>query len=201
MRSAELSQINIDDPDSGHSSGLKMLQKYLETGRVLRLVKLSLLAFFGAYAALVALANFVDPESNLMFIEHVLSMDTTFQRPALMGRAVTSPLLHQLALWTITFFEVLIAALCFWGAWRLMRALPLSAGEFHAAKGPGIAGLLLGLAIWFFGFQVVGGEWFASWQSLKWHGFEPAGRVMNFLLGSLILISLRDDEHPSDSVK
>ena len=170
-----------------------MLQKALEATRVLRISKITLLGFFGAYAALVAYANLIDPESNLMFIGHVLSMDTTFQKPALMGRAFTSPFIYELALWTITLFETLIAILCFVGAWRLLKVLQSSAEEFHAAKGPGLVGLLLGLAIWFFGFQVIGGEWFASWQSPQWHGFEPAGRAMNFLLGSMIFISLKND--------
>ena len=168
-------------------------QSFFDTSMIIRITKISFLAFFGVYAALVTIGNLIDPQSNLLFIKHVFSMDTTFQKPELMGRAITSPIFYTIALWIIIFVETLICALCFSGAWRLFKKLKSDDKDFHAAKGLGIAGLLIGLSLWFFGFQVIGGEWFASWQSLQWHGFEPAGRIMNFLLGSLIFISLKND--------
>ena len=164
-----------------------------DASQVIRLSKIALLMFFGVYAGLVSYSNLIDPQTNLLFIEHVLSMDTTFQKPELMGRAMTSPLVYQCALWMIILIETLICCLCFFGAWRLFRVLGSESAEFHTAKGTGLLGLLIALSLWFLGFQVIGGEWFASWQSAQWNGFEPAGRIMNFLLGSLIFISLKND--------
>jgi len=163
------------------------------TERAVRLVKVALLAFSGGYAALVALGNLVDPASNFAFVEHVLRMDTTLGSPALMSRAIESPVLHRLVFGLIVATEVTVAGLCLWGAIRLGRAFELDAEGFHAAKAPGVTGLLLGIALWFFGFQVVGGEWFASWQSPRWNGLDAAGRVTMFLLGSLIFVTLRND--------
>ena len=164
-----------------------------DTPQVIRLTKIALLIFFGGYAGLVSFSNLIDPQTNLVFIQHVLSMDTTFQKAELMGRAMTSPLLHQCALWMIVLIETLVCVFCFYGAWRLFKVFGNDPEEFHAAKGFGLFGLLLALSLWFLGFQVIGGEWFASWQSAQWNGFEPAGRIMNFLLGGLIFISLKND--------
>ena len=34
----------------------------------------------------------------------------------------------------------------------------------------------LGFLVWFFGFMVIGGEWFQMWQSSQWNGQQPAFR-------------------------
>lgn len=166
---------------------------FLDTSRIIRITKIALLAFFGIYAGLVVIGNIVDPNSNLTFVNHVLSMDTTFQNPELEGRAITNAALHRVAFWTIVLIEALVCVLCLFGAGRLTVASRRDAVGFHAAKGPGILGLLLGLALWFFGFQAVGGEWFASWQSPHWNGLDSANRITIFLLGSLVFVGLRND--------
>ena len=37
-------------------------------------------------------------------------------------------------------------------------------------------GTTLGFLVWFTGFLVIGGEWFAMWQSATWNGQEAAFR-------------------------
>ena len=160
---------------------------------VIRGSKVALLIFFGLYAGLVTLGNLSDPGSNMSFVDHVFSMDTTFQSESLMARAITAPLAHRVAFATIVATEAVISALCLWGAFRLFRAREKEADDFHAAKGTALLGLLLGLGLWFFGFQVVGGEWFASWQSESWNGLNAASRITTFLLGTLVFVSLRND--------
>jgi len=66
------------------------------------------------------------------------------------------------------------ALLCLAGATILAMALGAAPAEFHAAKGVAFAGLGLGFALWFGGFMLVGGQWFASWQSKQWSGRESA---------------------------
>jgi predicted small integral membrane protein len=165
----------------------------IETSKALRGCKIVLLASFAVYAALVAWGNFVDPATNLAFVEHVLRMDTTFGRPGLMSRAIENSTMHRLAFGVIVGLEITIAGLCGWGSVRLARTWGRDADAFHAAKAAGVLGLTLGLLLWFFGFQVVGGEWFASWQSATWNGLDSAGRVTGYLLGSLVFVSLRND--------
>jgi predicted small integral membrane protein len=165
----------------------------LRTDRLVRGTKVVLLASFGVYAGLVTLGNVVDPETNLAFVEHVLRMDTTFGRPALRGRAIEDPNTHRMMFGLIVATEAMISGLCLWGSIRLVRAIRCGADHFHAAKATGVSGLLLGLLLWFLGFQVVGGEWFVSWQSDLWNGLDPASRITTFLLGSLIFVTLRND--------
>lgn len=165
----------------------------MQTATVMRLSKVALVGFAGAYAALVTFGNVMDPATNHRFVEHVLSMDTTFQSDALMWRAVDSGGLHKLAFGLIVLTEAVMAFFCLWGAFRLFMALGESASDFHAAKAPALWGLLAGLSLFFFGFQVVGGEWFASWQSEIWNGLDSASRSTVFLFGTLIFVSLRND--------
>jgi hypothetical protein len=50
--------------------------------------------------------------------------------------------------------------------------------------------------VWFFGFMVVAGEWFAMWQSTIWNGQEAAFRFYVAVLGVLIFVNQPDVELP-----
>ena len=60
--------------------------------------------------------------------------------------------------------------------------------DFNAGKDLAVAGLVLGLLLWFGGFLVVGGEWFQMWQSKTWNGQEAAFRFVACI--GLVLIFL-----------
>ena len=79
----------------------------MDTTHAIRLSKVALVFFAGAWAALVTFGNITDPMSNYRFVEHVLAMDTTFGSDALMGRALESPVYAKLAfgliVWMCTF--------------------------------------------------------------------------------------------------
>lgn len=141
---------------------------------IVQLCQILFVALIGAFALLVAYNNLRDPASNLRLVEHVLSMDSVFPDTRLRDRAITSPALHRLAFWLIVAAEFATAALCLIGAAILLRMHGSGADAFHAAKGVAFAGLGLGFALWFGGFMVVGGQWFASWQSKQWSGRESA---------------------------
>jgi predicted small integral membrane protein len=123
-------------------------------GRITKVVMVLSVALF---ALLVAFDNVYDYGANFAFVRHVLSMDTTFLDPSLMGRAITDPML-----------------------WHLSYAAIILGG--------------LGFLVWFFGFMVVGGEWFAMWQSKLWNGQEAAFRFYVTLLGVLIFVGQEDPE-------
>ena len=68
-------------------------------GRITKLVMVLSVALF---AFLVAFDNIYDYGicdygANFAFVRHVLSMDTTFLDPSLMGRAITDPMLWHLS--------------------------------------------------------------------------------------------------------
>lgn len=141
---------------------------------VIRLCQIVFVFLIGAFAGLVALNNLRDPQSNLRFVEHLMRMDTIFPDSRLKSRAIDSPWLHRLFFGLIIATEALTALACMAGAAVLGASLHAPAADFHAAKSVAFAGLGLGFTLWFGGFMVIGGQWFASWQSQQWNGRESA---------------------------
>jgi predicted small integral membrane protein len=161
---------------------------------IARIAKVLLVGALASYAFIVAYDNIVDYDSNYQFVRHVLSMDTTFPDNALMQRAITSE-----SVWT-TVYTAIIA--CEWltclllaiGAFALLVRLRAPAAMFNRAKVWAVAGLIVGFGLWFFGFLVVAGEYFAMWQSQTWNGQQAAFRITMMILGVLIFISLPESE-------
>jgi predicted small integral membrane protein len=160
----------------------------------LRLAKVAVVAALAAYALLVAYNNVVDYGSNYAFVRHVLSMDTTFPGNALMHRAISDETAWRSAYAAIIVTEGLTALLLAVGAVVLLARLRTPAGVFNRAKAWAVAGLVVGVGLWFFGFIVIAGEYFVMWQSKAWNGQEAAFRIATEMLGALIFISLPDGE-------
>lgn len=161
---------------------------------IVRIAKALLTACLAIFALLVGMDNIVDYGTNFAFVEHVLSMDTTFPGNTLMGRAITSPWLHHAAYWTIIAAELAVGVICAAGAWRMARGLTLPAPEFTCAKGIAIAGLAAGFVLYFMGFLVIGGEWFQMWQSRTWNGQEAAFRFAASFALVLIFVAMEDHD-------
>jgi predicted small integral membrane protein len=161
---------------------------------IVRLAKILLVCLVGLFSLLVGADNIVDYGTNYAFVQHVMSMDTVFPNSSLTWRAVTSPALHHASYAAIITAELLTGVLCLLGAWRLWIARAYFASEFNAAKDVAIAGLVLGFALWFFGFMVVGGEWFQMWQSQTWNGQAAAFRFIGCIGLVLIFLAQEDDE-------
>lgn len=157
-----------------------------------RLAKIVLLAAVAAYAFAVAYGNIADYDSNYAFVRHVLSMDTTFANNALMHRAITDSRLWTAAYIIIIAIEGLTSLLLIVGALALVALVNAPVAAFNRAKVWAVAGLTLGFILWFFGFLVVAGEYFAMWQSKSWDGREAAFRISAVLLGVLIFVCLPD---------
>ncbi|GAA1024982.1 MULTISPECIES: DUF2165 domain-containing protein [Amycolatopsis] len=134
---------------------------------------------------LVAAGNITDFGTNQTFVRHVLAMDTTFQSPHMMWRAITS---------TGVADAIYVAII----AWELITALALIAGFFAGIRSH-LAGRTLPMAsqlsnlgwvmqltLFGVGFMAIGGEWFQMWQSSKWNGLSPA--FQNVIVASLGLI-------------
>ncbi|HVZ57760.1 MAG TPA: DUF2165 domain-containing protein [Chitinophagaceae bacterium] len=172
---------------------------WLTTPLLLRLTKAVCVGAIGLLAALIAFGNLTDYGSNYAFVSHVLAMDTTFPASQVHYRSIHSPWVYHTAYGVIILAEAAMAGCCLRGSWDLVRALRAGAAAFHQAKRWGVAGILLGILIWFVGFEVIGGEWFAMWQSASWNGLGAAERVLSFLMLTLILLHLPEsDNQPSN---
>ena len=160
----------------------------------IRYVKTAMVASAALFALLVTFNNLVDYGSNYEFVRHTLSMDTTFPGNALMGRAMTSPAIWTVAYWLIILTEASVGVTLAIGAFRLVLAINGPATAFNAAKTMTIVGVGLGFLLWFTGFTVGGGEWFAMWQSKVWNGLEAAFRFYMTLLALGIFVNQTDKD-------
>ena len=151
-----------------------------------------MVASLALFALLVAFGNITDYGSNFAFVQHVLSMDTTFPGNALTWRAIHAPILWHAAYWLIIAGEALTGIAYVIGTAALIGNLRASGAAFNRAKRFVYVATALGFLVWFLGFMVIGGEWFAMWQSKTWNGQEAAFRFYVAVLGVGIFVALDD---------
>jgi predicted small integral membrane protein len=162
----------------------------------IRASKVVLVLVAGLYCLLVGYDNIVDYGSNFAFVQHVMSMDTTFPDNAVRGgRALRDPRLHHLDYAIIIACELAIGVACIAGGVRLAAALRAPAAAFNRAKTLALVGLAAGVGFWFTAFLVVGGEWFQMWQSPSWNGQAAAFRILASV-GVILLFTALDDRDP-----
>ena len=90
--------------------------------------------------------------------------------------------------------EALTAFLLLLSTLVLLSRLKAPAQVFNRSKVWAVAGLTVGFGLWFFGFMVIAGEYFAMWQSKDWNGQEAAFRIATEILGVLVFVTLPDGE-------
>jgi predicted small integral membrane protein len=163
------------------------------TAFIFRIAKATSVTAIGLMALLVVIGNTTDYYTNYLFVEHVLKMDTIFPNSSTHYRSINEPILFHAAYIVIIVMEIGMAFCCLKGGLLLFRNLRKDAYSFDAAKNWGVAGITIGIVIWFLGFEVIGGEWFAMWQSSTWNGLAAAERILSFLVLTLIFLHLREE--------
>lgn len=163
----------------------------------IRLSKCALLAAIAFYYSLVVFNNVTNYESNHLFVQHVLAMDSIPPGTHEGWRAIASAWIQTLFYISIISWEFVTASLCWWGTARLLLKLRMPAPEWNAAKPMAIGALTLGCLMWFVAFLSVGAEWFLMWQSRTWNGQEAAFRM--FAIMGIVLIYLAMPEMRSGS--
>ena len=164
---------------------------------ITRYAKIVLCLVLASFCLLVTFDNMTDYGTNYLFVQHVMSMDTTFPGNALMYRSITNP-------------TALADRLCDDHRRRRRDRHPIPRRSHPPVPGartrrrksstrprstrsrPACSAFL----VWFFGFMVVAGEWFAMWQSTTWNGQEAAFRFYVAVLGVLIFVNQPDGELP-----
>ena len=150
--------------------------------------KAVLVAIAAFFFSIIAFDNIVDYNSNWLFVQHVLSMDTVFPDSTLKWRAITNPTLQMLSYWTIIAWEAATAIVLWIGAGRLAGAAGSNAA-FTQAKTAATLGLTMGFLLYGVGFVIVGGEWFAMWQSETWNGQQKAFEFIG-MIGVVLIVLL-----------
>ena len=161
----------------------------------IRLSKCALVLGIALFCSLVVFNNLTDYDSNFQFVKHVLQMDSTFPGNKGMWRAINTPWIHAVAYGSIIAWEALTSAVLWWGFARLAKAVRCTPTEFDAAKAQTVAGLTMGMLLWFVGFIAVGGEWFLMWQSKTWNGQDAAFRLVVILGIVLLYVAMPERAH------
>ena len=154
-----------------------------------RYAKIAMTACLAVFAFLVAFTNITDYGGNAPFVQHVLSMDTTFRDPDVAYRAIDMPWFWHLSYALIIAGEALTSLLFAAAAGRMFAARRASAGDFNRSKSLVHLAALASFLVWFLGFMAIGGEWFLMWQSGTWNG--PGSRLP-LLRDHLARAALRD---------
>jgi predicted small integral membrane protein len=102
--------------------------------------------------------------------------------------------LWKFAYQSIIFAEAAAGLLLVFSGFVMARYLRAEAVSFNRAKRVFFLGATLGFLLWFIGFMVVGGEWFAMWQSPTWNGQQAAFRFYTTLLLALIFVAQNDSD-------
>jgi predicted small integral membrane protein len=160
----------------------------------IRAAKIIAVGAIALFASLVAFGNITDYNTNLAFVQHVLSMDTIFPFSTIKYRAITDPTLQRAAYGLIIATEAAVAVLCWIGVAFLVRHIRAEARAFNRAKMFAVLGLTLGFLLWQVGFMSIGGEWFGMWQSQQWNGVPSAFRFVMVIIAVLIFVVLPDQE-------
>ena len=166
------------------------------TAFLFRVAKVISVFAIGIMSLIIVIGNTTDYYTNYYFVEHVIKMDSIFPDSNIHYRSINNPALFHAVYIFIIVLETMMTFFCLKGSWLLFKNLKSDPAIFQASKNWAVAGLILGIFIWFFGFEVVGGEWFAMWQSATWNGLGSAERILGFLVLTLILLQFKDDTIP-----
>lgn len=160
----------------------------------LRIIKICLVATVALLFTIVAFDNVIEHESNLQFIQHLLSMDTTLHQPSLMTRAVTNPQSQRFIYYLLIIWQIMAAIICWFGTFALIASIRDNNTLFHESKSLAFLGLFTGVMLYLLGFIVLGGEWFSMWQSPTWNGQHKAGLYISIIMFVMIFLNTRDGE-------
>ena len=162
------------------------------TSFLLRLAKTILVSGIGLLGLLIVVNNITDYYTNYFFVVHVLKMDTVFPDSNVQYRSVNKSFIFHAGYIVIILMEFIMTFCCLKGGWQMIRQIKADAGKFHAAKNWAVAGIIVGILVWFIGFYVIAGEWFVMWQSPTWNGLAAAERMLSVLVLVLILLHFKD---------
>ncbi len=193
MESQKLGAQSTSSSEGGAGRGLRPLGTLAFACAVITAIN-------GLYMLLAAVGNITDFETNLAFVRHVLSMDTTNfgatpgteLDPDVMWRAIDSQALQTVAYVAIILWEALAACILAYATFRWVAAR--RSRSFETARRFSSTGFIMVVALFMGGFMTVGGEWFQMWRSEAWNGLDPAFRNTVLALFGLVLVHLPSEE-------
>lgn len=158
--------------------------------RMARVITSLFILMVAAYYLVVGFDNITNPTnpnaSNWPFVQGVLSGDGVPADSGFEWRFIDATWFQAISyilvmtLETVTGIVLLIAGI------KGLRTSQNSLGWAQVQKWTFVGGFV-GLSIFFFGFMVVGGNWFIMYLNSKWNGLEPAFQNSVMTISMLIL--------------
>jgi predicted small integral membrane protein len=160
--------------------------------RVARTVTSVFVLMVASYYLVVAFDNFTNPTnpnaSNWPFVQGVLSGDGVPAESGFEWRFIDATWFQAASYIGIMAMEAITGTLLL-----ISGVLGLRRARIHeswaAVQRWTYVGGIAGLAVFFFGFVVVGGNWFIMYLNSTWNGLEPAFQNSVVTLSMLILVS------------
>jgi predicted small integral membrane protein len=158
-------------------------------------IKIILVAGVALFLTLAVLGNVTMPDLGTGAVKTAVGMQTTFQHPGAMWRAITNPALVYAIFGLIVLTEAVAAALCWTGAARMWGARKADPAAFHRAANLARVGLGVTAALYFIGWLVIANEWFEMWQSKDFNVVPDAFRIFASAMLILFLVGEREVHH------
>jgi predicted small integral membrane protein len=157
--------------------------------RMARVVTSLFVLMVASYYLVVAFDNITNPTnpnaSNWPFVQGVLSGDGVPADSGFQWRFIDATWFQALSYILIITGETLTGIALLVGGILGLRRSGSCPRWGHTQKWTYLGGIL-GLAVFFFGFMTVGGNWFIMYLNSKWNGLEPA--FQNSVMTGMMLI-------------
>ena len=157
--------------------------------RMARVVTLLFVLMVAAYYLVVGFDNITNPTnpnaSNWPFVQGVISGDGVPADSGFEWRFIDATWFQAISYIGVMTAETLTGILLLIAGIKGLRASRTGPRWGHAQKWT-YAGGILGLAVFFLGFMVIGGNWFIMYLNSKWNGLEPA--FQNSAMTALMLV-------------
>ncbi len=155
--------------------------------RVARLVVSGIVLIAASYYLVVAFDNITNPGSNWVFVRGVMSLDGVPTDSGFGWRAIHATLLQVAGYAGIIFGETVAGILLAVGA---VGGLRRSGGHdrWLRAQRWSLLGCGTGLLVFFFGFIVVGGNWWVMYLNATFNGLNPA--FQNSVLTAMAMLGV-----------
>lgn len=154
-------------------------------------IKMILVAGVALFLTLAVLGNVTMPDLGTGAVKTAVGMQTTFQHPGAMWRAITSPVWVYAIFGLIVLTEATAAVLCWAGVARMWTARK-DAAAFQRATALACVGLGVTAALYFIGWLVICNEWFEMWQSKELNVLPDAFRIFASAMLILFLVGERE---------
>lgn len=160
--------------------------------RMARVVTSLFVLMVALYYLVVGFDNITNPvnpnASNWPFVQGVLSGDGVPADSGFEWRFIDATWFQAAAYIGVMTTETLTGILLLIGGITGLRASRTDQRWGHAQKWT-YAGGILGLAVFFLGFMVIGGNWFIMYLNSKWNGLEPAFQNSTMTVLMLVLVT------------